>query len=120
MSNRAMAAFKYMLENPEHIEGVYSSGLEYYFKYRNHYFSVGKRTHEGATEYIAFVYPGYSGTVTALAKYFEEDFGGIDLVRYSSWDEGREALRDILQPLYDILSEKNLDIDRIFDDVMGN
>lgn len=112
-----------MVENPSDISEVTQSGLEYYFKYKGHAFSVSRKISEegGTITYSGFVYPTYKGSMSSLAQYFDEGqpYEEIPYVNFGMEESERAAYAPILSRLYAILADKYLNLDDIFDDVIA-
>ena len=121
MSDKAFNAFKYILENPEGIAEVHASGIEYYFKYKGHVFSVLKREDEDEIVHSAFVYPSYTGSISALINYYDEGqpYDQIPVVRYGTDQPENRHFASILAKLYKVVADKYLNLDTIFDDIMS-
>ena len=111
---------KAILANPNEIQDVVRDGDEYYFKFRNQFLSVNfrERTEPSIGNYSVFVYPRWQGTV--------EDLKGVgslpDAVELVSFHQGQfEAAneQDLFDQIYRAVQSRHLNIDKVFDAILG-
>jgi hypothetical protein len=119
MSQKALAAFRHMLENSDEIKEIFASGDEYYFKFKGHIFSIARREADGRVIFSGFVYPGAGGSTRGLAEYYDQGGGDdVPLVRYGSDQPENVTFTPVLKALHRVLADKHLNLDGIFDDVL--
>ena len=119
MAEKAIQVIETISRNSEVIEDiVYNSG-EYYFRYMGHSFSILFRSSHGSRKgtYIFYMYPRWQGSTSSLANAFASGSTSDDipLVAYSS-----ETSPELpFATLYDVIKSRFLQLDDLFDDILG-
>lgn len=118
---RVVESIRHMTKHVTAMTDVTKSGNEFYFRFKDHLFSIMQRSesHEWG-EYSFFVYPLWTGSIANLIQEFE--YNGTENVEMVSFhvnamdaSDAKAAMRD----LYFALNAQRSDIDAILDDVLG-
>jgi hypothetical protein len=111
------------INDPDKIEAVTKEGNEYYFKYGKYCFSLlkrhGRQDIEQYGSYSLYLYPHWNGKPSELVGMFE--FGNQDEIEMATYNENQfenPADRVNLAKLNQLLSEKYLNLGKIFGDIL--
>ena len=122
MSSKVIHVINKIIARPENIEQVFGGSSEYYFRYKGHFFSILQRTDadERFGRYSFYVYPKWTGTLEALDEFF--NFHTSDELAMAAYHETQfsDAEKRLLPTLYSLLQQKELGLDEVFDDILGD
>jgi hypothetical protein len=106
-----------MISNKDKITGVLKNGKEYFFLYDKKYkWSITKSSDEDV--YYLHFYPANDMTLLELSRF--ENWQNYDnFITYNSVDHKAIEAEESFKKLYLLVSEKLFDIDKIFDDIIG-
>lgn len=119
MSEKVNLVINTILSKSDLVSDIYDSSNEYYFKFKGHNFSIMRKSEPGDTQakYIFFVYPDCDWSPKDLGIGFERsspDELGVKVASYPA-----EFLEDdIAVELYNLLRQKHLNVDAVFDDIL--
>jgi len=120
MNDKAISAMKRMLEDPSLLKEILRSGNEYYFKYKDHTFSITHRSNDSDWgPYSFYVYPAWKEDTSTLASLLERGFSDDYPVKaYHSANYDIIDDKEVFRKLYELCDGRYLNIDDIFDDIL--
>lgn len=116
--SKIVRAANIMIENEKKISNVTLNNKEYFFKYKGHTWGVSKRDDPSSNNpniYLYYYPEEYK--FEDLITFKDHEWDGINFVTYSSREIGTRECYDTFFELYNILVEKNVGIDKVFDDI---
>jgi hypothetical protein len=120
MNEKVLSLIAQIIENPKQIQEIHKNANEYYFIYRDRYFSMVKRTdpsEEG--DYVFYIYPKASGPLdqVALETTILDPARDYPLVSYNDREFGGDGTL-LFHRLYSMLEESHLGLDQLFDEIL--
>lgn len=108
-----------ILSEPEFISDIFRSANEYYFRYGGHAFSVLRRTDDNEFgRYSIYVYPKWKGTLEDLAVASSVESEDFPMAAYhQSQFKGADAY-DYFAAVYQLMENRQLGLDDVFDDIL--
>jgi hypothetical protein len=120
MKDKLIEVLKKIVETPDLIEDICRNNSEYYFRFGDYYFSLLRRssTQGDHGKYTFYLYPEHEGDTSSLVNEFVYGPGETELV-FVDEKESPPETHKYFEMLTDILKTKHLNLDSIFDAILG-
>lgn len=113
-TEKVIEAAKLMIRDYRGMQEIVQMNTEFYFKFRNHTFSILK----SEEDYTFFIYPKWDLDTSSLAAEFEfNPSDEIKAVPFNSSITGEEG-KAIFAKLYQAVESKDAGVDEILDDIL--